>query len=159
MAQGHQLMFGQHISTLYRCIMKINITIAIVTWVCLVLLVQRVRQLAFRFKNRQSVDDLCFVRGQVLNGLAFKAGLDHHHVLVEQHFAVFIIKRLHLLRYNRQPMVSDSATTPWGSDILVLKIILVLVFIQFWVNNFYFSFSFSFEIILVSISVLVSVLK
>ena len=45
------------------------------------------------------------------------------------------------------------------SDILVLKIILVLVFIQFWVNNFYFSFSFSFEIILVSISVLVSVLK
>jgi len=107
-------MFGQHISTLYRCIMKINITIAIVTWVCLVLLVQRVRQLAFRFKYRQSVDDLCFVRGQVLNGLAFEAGLDHHHVLVEQHFAVFIIKRLHLLRYNRQPMVSDSATTPWG---------------------------------------------
>ena len=45
------------------------------------------------------------------------------------------------------------------SDILVLKIILVLAFIQFWVNNFYFSFSFSFEIILVSISVLVSVLK
>src|SRR6218665_91596 len=39
---------------------------------------------------------------------------------------------------------------PIGSDILVLKIILVLVFIQFWVNNFYFSFSFSFEIILVS---------
>src|SRR6218665_186770 len=46
-----------------------------------------------------------------------------------------------------------------GSDILVLKIILVLVFIQFWGNNFYFSFSFSFEIILVSISVLVLVLK
>src|SRR6218665_3692985 len=46
----------------------------------------------------------------------------------------------------------------YDSDILVLKIILVLVFIQFWVNNFYFSFSFSFEIILVSISVLVSVL-
>src|SRR6218665_413858 len=45
------------------------------------------------------------------------------------------------------------------SDILVFKIILVLVFIQFWVNNFYFSFSFSFEIILVSISVLVSVFK
>ena|SRR6218665_3977775 len=45
------------------------------------------------------------------------------------------------------------------SDILVLKIILILVFIQFLVNNFYFSFSFSFEIILVSISVLVSVLK
>src|SRR6218665_3597894 len=44
-----------------------------------------------------------------------------------------------------------------SSDILVLKIILVLVFIQFWVNNFYFSFSFSFEIILVFISVLVSV--
>ena len=44
-----------------------------------------------------------------------------------------------------------------SSDILVLKIILVLVFIQFWGNNFYFSFSFSFEIILVSISV--SVLK
>src|SRR6218665_700911 len=44
-----------------------------------------------------------------------------------------------------------------SSDILVLKIILVLVFIQFWVNNFYFSFSFSFKIILVSISV--SVLK
>src|SRR6218665_690604 len=46
-----------------------------------------------------------------------------------------------------------------GSDILVLKIILVLVFIQFWVNNFYFSFSFSCEIILVYISVSVSVLK
>ena len=46
-----------------------------------------------------------------------------------------------------------------NSDILVLKIILVLVFIQFGVNNFYFSFSFSFEIILVSISVLVSVFK
>src|SRR6218665_2093692 len=45
------------------------------------------------------------------------------------------------------------------SDILVLKIILVLVFIQFWGNNFYFSFIFSFEIILVSISVLVLVLK
>jgi len=45
------------------------------------------------------------------------------------------------------------------SDILVLKTILVLVFIQFWGNNFYFSFSFSFEIILVSISVLVLVLK
>jgi len=40
-----------------------------------------------------------------------------------------------------------------GSDILGLKIISVLVFIQFWVNNFYFSF----EIILVSITV--SVLK
>src|SRR6218665_1211472 len=48
---------------------------------------------------------------------------------------------------------------PLVSDILVYKIILVLVFIQFWVNNFYFSFSFSFEIILVSISVLVSVFK
>src|SRR6218665_1190816 len=46
-----------------------------------------------------------------------------------------------------------------SSYILVLKIILVLVFIQFWVNNLYFNFSFSFEIILVSISVLVSVLK
>src|SRR6218665_1843022 len=46
-----------------------------------------------------------------------------------------------------------------SSDILVLKIILVLVFIQFWGNNFYFSFSFSFEIILVSISVLILVLK
>src|SRR6218665_2353993 len=53
----------------------------------------------------------------------------------------------------------DGATLVPCSDILVLKIILVLVFIQFWGNNFYFSFSFSFEIILVSISVLVLVLK
>jgi len=37
------------------------------------------------------------------------------------------------------------------SDIFVLKIIVVLVFIKFWLNGFYFSFSFIFEIILVSI--------
>ena len=43
------------------------------------------------------------------------------------------------------------------SDTLVLKIILALVFIQFWVTNF--CFSFSFEIILVSITVSVLVLK
>src|SRR6218665_1671730 len=37
--------------------------------------------------------------------------------------------------------VNDLANNIPSSDILVLKIILVLVFIQFWVNNFYFSFS------------------
>jgi len=48
----------------------------------------------------------------------------------------------------------DSVTLPVSSsDALVLKIILVSAFIQFWVNNF----SFSFEIIFVFISV--SVLK
>ena len=54
-----------------------------------------------------------------------------------------------LFRHNTAPPFCHLVT----SDILVLKIISVLGFIQFWFNSFYFSFSFSFAIILVSITV------
>src|SRR6218665_942428 len=70
-----------------------------------------------------------------------------------------MITTKHCKTYDLLLTFSTVLLSVQGSDILVLKIILVLVFIQFWVNNFYFSFSFSFEIILVSISVLVSLLK
>ena len=66
---------------------------------------------------------------------------------------------LYLMTVTETLLRTTATAFLLSSDILVLKIILVLVFIQFYVNNFDFSFSFSFEIILVSVSVLVSVLK
>src|SRR6218665_3030034 len=69
--------------------------------------------------------------------------------------AVALDRNLFLAYYSstsdhKRQMVGRAASS---SDILVLKMISVLVLIQFWVNNFYFSFSFSFEIILVSVTV------